>query len=80
MPLTVLTIDDLEDLEPYLRDTPLHSHPDEWITQVFNTDKAYPFSHYMNSLGYKRENIFIEQEFIRIRTDMMEFFSAHGLK
>lgn len=80
MPLTVLTIDDLEDLEPYLRDTPLHSHLDEWITQVFNTDKAYPFSHYMNSLGYKRENIFIEQEFIRIRTDMMEFFSAHGLK
>ncbi len=35
MPLTVLTIEDLENLEPYLSDTPFHVHLDQWITQIF---------------------------------------------
>ena len=35
MPLTVLTIEDLEFLEPYLRDTPFHAHLDKWITHIF---------------------------------------------
>ena len=42
MPLTVLTIENLESLEPYLSDTPFHAHLDDWITAVlFN---KYVFS------------------------------------
>ena len=42
MPLTVLTIEDLEFLEPYLRDTPFHAHLDKWITQFFNRNDFFP--------------------------------------
>ena len=64
MPLTVLTIDNLEDLEPYLRDLPLYAHLDEWI-RVFNNNKSCPFTEYLRSLVRRgpRENSYIEQEF-----------------
>ena len=37
MPLAVLTIDELENLEPYLRDTPFYSHLDKWIKGLIIT-------------------------------------------
>ena len=79
MPLTVLTIDNVEDLEPYLRDTPLHIHLAKWL-EVFNRNKSYPFSQYLLSLDHKRENPFMEQEVKQIHVSIKEFFSAHGLK
>ena len=81
MPLTVLTIDNLEDLEPYLRDTPLHAHLDKWITQVFYDDKSYPFSEYLYPLIQRnpRQNTHIDQEFERIHADATRYFSSRGL-
>ena len=80
MPLTVLAIDNLEDLEPYLRDLPLYAHLDEWI-RVFNHNKSCPFTEYLCFLVGRapRGNSYIEQEFKRIHADMMEFFSDRGL-
>ena len=78
MPLTVLTIDNLEDLEPYLPDTPLHVHLEKWM-RIFRDNQSYPFSQYLLSLGNKRENTHMEQQFKRIHTDIMEYFSSHGL-
>ena len=77
--LTVLTIDNLEDLEPYLCDSPLYVHLDKWL-QVFDRNKSYPFSQYLLSLGQKRKTPYVEQEFKQIHSSIMEFFSAHGLK
>ena len=81
MPLTVLTIDNLESLEPYLSDTPLHAHLDKWITQVFYDDTSSPFSEYLRRLREReaRQNTFINQELQRIHADMMEYFSSRGL-
>ena len=39
MPLTVLTIANLESLEPYFSDIPFHARLDQWITQIFNNKK-----------------------------------------
>lgn len=81
MPLTLLTIDELEDLEPYLKDTPLHVHLQKWL-QIFNLNQSLPFSEYLRSLREreKRTNTYMNQKFKRIHTDMMEFYSTHGLE
>lgn len=81
MPLTVLTIDELEDLEPYLKDIPLHVHLEKWL-QVFNLNQSLPFSEYLRSLREReqRENTYMYQKFKCIHADMMEFFSSHGLE
>ena len=64
MPLTVLTIEDLESLEPYLSDTPFHAHLDDWITQFFSINKSFPFNEYLRRLGERemRHNIYMERE------------------
>ena len=82
MPLTVLTIDDLEDLEPYLQDTPLHEHLHRWISQVFRPKKSFPFSEYLRSLSGKktRRNAFTNQEIKRIHADMLEYFTSRGVE
>ncbi len=81
MPLTLLTIDELEDLEPYLQDTPLHVHLQKWLL-IFNLNQSLPFSEYLRSLREreKRANTYMNQKFKRIHTDMMEFYSTHGLE
>ena len=81
MPLTVLTIADLEDLEPYLSDKPFHAHLNEWITQVFESNKSFPFSQYLRSLMETelRQNSHMGQEAERIHSDRLEYFSLHGL-
>ena len=80
MPLTVLSVDNLEDFEPYLRDLPIHSHLDEWM-RIFNNNESCPFSEYLRSLVRRSPhgNSYIEQEFKRIHANMMEFFSDRGL-
>ena len=81
MRLTVLTIDDLEFLEPYLSDTPFHVHLDKWITQIFNNNEFFPFSEYLRSLREKevRQNTYIDQEFNQIVADIKEYFSLQGI-
>ena len=81
MPLTVLTIEDLELLEPYLRDTPFHVHLDKWITQIFNNNEFFPFSEYLRSLmeGDVRQNTYMEQEFKKFSDEMKEYFSLRDL-
>ena len=81
MPLTVLTIEDLETLEPYLSDKPLHEHLDSWLT-IFCENKSYQFSQYLNSLMGKelRENTHIDREFERILSEIKTYFSVHGLE
>ena len=82
MPLTVWTIDDLENLEPHLYDTPLHEHLNSWITHVFCRNEFLPFSEYLRSLGgkKKRRNTFINQEIERIYGDMLEYFTSRGVE
>ncbi len=81
MPLTVLTIADLEDLEPYLKDTPFHTHLDKWITQEFLPNRFFPFSNYLRTLRAKdrRQNKYMEQEFQQLIEDMTKYFSERGL-
>ena len=80
MPLTVLTITDLEFLEPYLGDTPFYAHLDEWIAQ-FEREPHLGFNAYLYSLMGERyrENLFMNQEFKRIISDTMNYLSARGL-
>ena len=81
MPLSVLTVEDLEYLEPYLKDTPLHVHLDNWL-QVFNRNESLPFGEYLRYLRERepRENPYIEQEFKRIHADIMEYFTSRGVE
>ncbi len=81
MPLTVLTIADLESLEPYLSDTPLHVHLYQWMTQIFLDNKSYPFSQYLRLLRKRevRQNRYMEQEIKRMHADMEECFSSWGI-
>ena len=83
-PLAVLTIENLESLEPYLSDTPFHVHLDEWIewkAAVRNNDKL-PFSTYLYSLLTEnpRDNTFFDQEFDRIHSDIMTYFTERGVE
>ena len=82
MPLTVLTIEDLELLEPYLSDTPFHVHLDKWIAQFAQSGSILGFSAYLYSLLRRvpRKQSFMDQEFDRIATNMMEKFDSWELK
>lgn len=81
MPLTVLTIEDLEDLEPYLKDTPFHAHLDKWIMQEFLPNKFFSFSYYLRSLEERemRHNTYMEQKARQMLADVGEYFSARGV-
>ncbi len=83
MPLTVLTIEDLESLEPYLSDTPFHDHLHQWITQFFSHRRPYPFSEYLSSLrrteGQVRQNEYMEQEVSQIGVDISAYLSNLGI-
>ena len=81
MPLTVLTIEDLENLEPYLSDTPFHAHLGQWITQIFLDNMSSPFSEYLRRLreNEMRHNTYMEQEARQMLADIGEYFSARGI-
>ena len=82
MSLTVLTIEDLELLEPYMSDTPFHVHLDKWIAQFAQSGSILGFRAYLYSLIRRvpRKQSFIDQESDRIATNMMEKFDSWGLK
>lgn len=82
MPLIVLTIMDLELLEPYLSNIPFHTHLDKWIAQFDQSDSLLGFSAYLYSLIRRmpRKHSFMDQEFDRIAANMMEKFDSWGLK
>ena len=81
MPLTVLTIEDLENLEPYLSDTPFHTHLDQWITQIFFNNTSSPFGQYLRRLRERemRHNTYMEQKARQMLADVGEYFSARGV-
>jgi hypothetical protein len=81
MPLTVLTIEDLEFLEPYLSDTPFHVHLEKWI-QIATRNRQYngcPFIEYLCRFRDRgvRQNTYIDQEFSKIRANIEKYFSSH---
>ena len=82
-PLTVLTIEDLESLEPYLNETPFHAHLDKWIkwrTEVKSNEKL-SFSSFLFSLLKEapRENTFFDQKFNQIHAEIMGYFTERGV-
>ena len=83
MPLTVLTTEDLESLEPYLKDIPFHAHLYRWITQIFSPNKSYPFNQYLRFLrkmeGKVRQNEYMEQEVRQIGVDIDAYLSNLGI-
>ena len=82
MPLTVLTIEDIELLEPYLRNRPFHVHLNEWIAQ-FNPEKfSRGFSAYLYPLIQRESRVdsFMNEKFNRLTADVMDYFSSRGLE
>ena len=79
VPLTVLTIAELEQLEPYLKETPFHIHIDRWLAQFDNEDHL-GFGAYLQLLETNeyRPHQFMEEQFEQIKTDLQEYFASHG--
>ena len=80
MPLTVLTIMDLELLEPYMQDKPLHARFDEWLDWIENKPRV-GFTAYMHDLidEERRNNQFIDQGFDQFHSEMQKYFLSRGL-
>ncbi len=80
MPLTVLTIAELEQLEPYLVDTSFCLHLERWIAQFGNEDHL-GFGAYLQFLEKNayRPHQFIEQQFEQIKTEFLEYFSSRDV-
>ena len=83
-PLAVLTIEDLESLEPFLSHVPFHVHLDEWMqwqASVRNNNKL-PFSAYLYSLLMENspENTFYDRKFNEIHADIMTYFTERGVE
>ena len=83
-PLAVLTMEDLESLEPYLSDIPFHVHLGKWIewrTEVESNEKL-SFSSFLFPLLKEdpRENTFFDQRFNEIRSEMMTYFTDRGVE
>ena len=80
MPLTVLTIMDLEALEPYMIDKPFHAHLDEWLNQFEDKDfKAFRSYLYPLMMSDSRQHTFMDQRFGQIMIDVQEAFSSWGV-
>ena len=82
MPLTVLTIEDIELLEPYLSNIPFHVHLNEWIAQFSPEKSARGFSAYLYPLIQRdvREDTFMDQKHKQLMSDVMDYFSSRGLE
>ena len=80
MPLTVLTIMDLQSLEPYIIDKPFYTYLDEWLYRFKDNDHSVFRSYLYNMMASDpREHIFMDQEFGRITSDVQGYFSEHGI-
>ena len=80
MPLTVLTVEELEELEPWLNDTPFYTHLDNWLEQ-FSQNDVRGFGDYTYSLHEQtpRKNQFMNQQFDRIKNEAYEYLSSQGV-
>ena len=80
MPLTVLTVEHLEELEPWLNESPFYMHLDRWLEQ-FNQNDVRGFGDYTYSLHEHtpRENLFMSQQFDRIKDEAYEYLSSQGV-
>ncbi len=80
MELTVLTVDNLEQLEPCLHDLPFHVHLDNWL-ELFKQDCRLGFKAYTYSLHETepRENLLMKQRFEEIVTEYFEYLSSQGI-
>ena len=77
VPLTVLTIAELEQLEPYIKETPFQIHIDRWFAQFGNQDHL-GFGAYLQFLE-KNEycpHEFMEEQFEQIKTDLQVYFTS----
>ena len=81
-PLCVLTSLNLEHLEPYLTDTPFHVHLDNWIEFYQQKDKILAFRSYLHGIRTRepRKNQYIKQKFDQFGSEMVQFFSQHGVQ
>ena len=80
MPLTVLTIMDLESLEPYMIDKPFHAHLDEWLNQFKEKDvRVFRSYLYPLMMSDPREHTFMDQRFDQITFDVQRSFSSWGV-
>ena len=82
--LTVLTIEDLESLEPYLNDIPFHVHLEDWMQwrkSVRSNDKL-SFSSFLYPLLIEdpRDNTFIDEKFNQINAEIMDYFTERGVE
>lgn len=77
MPLTVLTVEELEELEPWLNDTSFYTHLDNWLEQ-FNQNDVRGFGDYTYSLHEHtpRRNQFMDQRFEEIKNEAYEYLSS----
>ena len=77
MPLTVLTIEDIELLEPYLSNIPFHVHLNEWIAQFSPEKSALGFSAYLYPLIQRdvHEDTFMDQKYNQLMSNVMDYFS-----
>ena len=77
MPLTVLTAEHLEELEPWLNDTPFYTHLDRWLEQ-FKQNDVRGFGDYTYSLHEhkSRGNQFMNQRFEDIKDEAYEYLSS----
>lgn len=82
MPLTVLTIEDLESLEPFLSHTSFHVHLDEWMQWQASGNDKLPFSAYLYSLLRENppQNTFYDQKLNEIHADIMTYFTERGVE
>ncbi|MCG9131606.1 hypothetical protein J5I95_07995 [Candidatus Poribacteria bacterium] len=80
MPLTILTIMDLESLEPYMIDKPFHAHLDEWLN-LFKEKDVSVFRSYLYPLmmDNPREHSFMDQRFAQITSGVQRYFSSRGI-
>ena len=82
MPLTVLTIEDLESLEPFLSHTPFYVLLDEWVQWQASGNDKLPFSAYLYPLLMENppENTFYDRKFDEIQDDIMTYFTERGVE
>lgn len=81
MPLTVLTIYDLELLEPYIQNKPLYIRLDEWLDFFVNNNRRFGFNAYLHNVINKedRSNQFMDDGFADIVSVGRQFLVTHGI-
>lgn len=81
MPLTVLTIYDLELLEPYIQQIPLYVRLDEWLEHFQNNNRRVGFNAYLYNLinSEDRSNQFMDDGFAEVVSEGQQFLLSHGI-